>query len=168
MATESTSTRTTVFLHPGYVYCDTAPTAIQTVLGSNVAVCLWDTRRHFGGMNHFLVPAPAASEGPTPRHGNAAIAALIGLMTEAGSATGDIVAQIYGGAYREGTESGSPVGLRNIAAARAMLEQRQIRIVSEDIGGAMGRKVVFDTLTGHVMVIKVYQLRESDWLSEER
>lgn len=44
------------FLEPGYVYLASQPTVISGVLGSCVAVCLYDRKRRVGGMNHFRFP----------------------------------------------------------------------------------------------------------------
>jgi chemotaxis protein CheD len=38
-----------------------------------------------------------------------------------------------------------------------------ISIVSEDVGGALGRKIVFNTLTNDVAVLKTDGVRKSDW-----
>ncbi|MEI6986387.1 MAG: chemotaxis protein CheD, partial [Rhodospirillaceae bacterium] len=43
-------------LLPGDIYCDRTPQYLGTVLGSCVAVCLWDSQLRFGGMNHYLLP----------------------------------------------------------------------------------------------------------------
>lgn len=149
------------------MFCDTAPAAIQTVLGTSVAVSLWDAKRNFGGMNHFLFPRPETAEGATPRYGVAATLGLIQMMVTAGAECEHMVAQIFGGARRASATAAQPsLGRLNVEAARDVLTQRGISIISEDVGGEMGRKVVFDTLTGHVMVIKVHQLRDSDWLDD--
>ncbi len=44
------------FLEPGYIFMTKKPTVISTVLGSSVAVCIFDPKRKIGGMNHFLFP----------------------------------------------------------------------------------------------------------------
>ena len=41
------------FLRPGYIYMPDKPTAISAVVGSGVAVCVYDKKRKVGGMNLY-------------------------------------------------------------------------------------------------------------------
>ena len=40
----------------GTICCPAEPAVVSTILGSCVAVCLWDKQPRLGGMNHFLLP----------------------------------------------------------------------------------------------------------------
>lgn len=154
----------TYFLDKGYVYFSKAPVKIHAVLGSAVAVCLWDRKRCFGGMNHFTHPTAEDSQKATPRFGNAAMVALFRVMERAGSANRDIVAQVFGGGTPDSAEiDDEPIGEQNVAVARTMLKQKGIKVVSEDVGGSLGRKIVFDVSSGSVAVLKVENIRRSDW-----
>jgi chemotaxis protein CheD len=154
--------RVTYHLEPGYIYFSRVPAVVRTVLGSCVAICLWDRRRSFGGINHFLYPFTKHRKEATPKFGNVAVSTLLRIMEEAGSLRSDLRAQIYGGGYPEGAE-GPDIGAENVRVARRMLNRKGIRIVSEDVGGNLGRKIVFDTASGHVAVLKVGNIRKSDW-----
>ncbi|MFW5811032.1 MAG: chemotaxis protein CheD, partial [Thermodesulfobacteriota bacterium] len=83
-----------------------------------------------------------------------------------GSKPRNLEAQIIGGAYNPGI-SGKNIGRENIQVARKLLARKRIRIVSEDVGGEKGRKVVFNTHTNEVAVIKVEKLRTADWFPYE-
>ena len=152
----------TFFLERGYVYFSKSPTKIQTVLGTCVAVCLWDKKQKFGGMNHFMHPVAKESSKATPIFGNAAMTALLRIMEKAGSRTADIIAQIFGGGQPD-KDSENELGQKNINIARTFLNNKGIKIVSEDVGGSLGRKIIFDTGSGHVAVLKVDNIRQSDW-----
>lgn len=152
------------YLEPGFIYFSETPATIRTVLGSCVSVCLWDQERRYGGMNHFIYPSTTDPEKATPQYGNVATAGLIGLMQKAGSKTEDLVAQVTGGAHPEPIPKGD-VSRRNIEVARAVLDRKGIAIASEDTGGNMGRKVVFDTETGQLVTLKVHRLRSEDWVT---
>ncbi|MCD6570373.1 MAG: hypothetical protein J7L53_06695 [Deltaproteobacteria bacterium] len=69
---------------------------------------------------------------------------------------------MFGGAYPE-DDPERDIGKKNIAVARYTLEKMSVRIVSEDIGGTRGRKIAFDTASGHVAALKVRRLRRTDW-----
>lgn len=150
------------FLKPGFIYLPDKPTMISTVLGSSVSVSLYDKRNKRGGMNHFLFPFVAEKEKSTALYGNIAVPALIRMMEENGSKLTHLEAQIFGGAFNREV-SGRDVGGDNLQTARRILNRKRIRIVSEDVGGSLGRKVVFNTLTYEIGILKVERLRTSDW-----
>lgn len=156
----------TYHLEPGYVYCSGKGAVIRTVVGSCVAVCLWDLKKHAGGMNHFMHPRRGENDKRTTYFGDVALPVLVNMMRrEFGSKKSDLHVQIYGG--------GSPmnfseqtVGEENIAAARDFIKKVGLHLVSEDVGGTMGRKLLFDTATGQVAILKVQQLRREDWVKK--
>jgi len=51
--TEAMPRQVTIYI--GTVFAAREPTVIETLLGSCVAVCLWDPETRVGGMNHFLL-----------------------------------------------------------------------------------------------------------------
>ena len=55
------------------------------------------------------------------------------------------------------------IGRENIEIARKILSKRKISIISKDVGGEKGRKVVFNTDTNEIAVLKVDSLRDDDW-----
>lgn len=152
----------TYSLDKGYVYFSRSPVKIRAVLGACVAVCIWDKENKYGCMNHFMHPEAKKSTRATPKYGNAAMIAMFRIMEEAGSKTKDMIAQIFGGGAPEELE-GDNVGADNIDVARRYLNKKGVRIVSEDVGGSLGRKVIFDTATGQAAVLKVEGIRRSDW-----
>ena len=159
----SNITKTSYLLEAGHIYFTKDFAVIQVVLGSCVSVCLWDSRLLYGGMNHFVYPATLESAKATPVYGNVATIALLKMMTEAGSRIRDIKAHILGGGHPENMKEDKGVGTENIKVARDILKKKGVVIASEDVGGIMGRKIVFDTQTGQVAVLKVHKIREEDW-----
>jgi chemotaxis protein CheD len=115
-----------------------------------------------GGMKHFILPQTNQKEQATPRYGNVAMIALIKLMHEEGCNISTMTAHIIGGGHPEGEADG--IGAKNVEMARKVLKEKGITILSEDVGGSVGRKIVFDLATGHVAVLKVHKLRTEDWV----
>ena len=151
------------YLEPGYIYCGGDAATVHTVVGSCVAVCLWEPRLNIGGMNHFLLPVTNDITQTTARYGNVATLKLVKMMENAGASRKTMLAQILGGgAPRHAV--GYTLGEENVAIARSILKRKGILITSEDVGGHMGRKIVFDTHSGHVMVLKVHRIRQDDWI----
>jgi chemotaxis protein CheD len=102
-------------------------------------------------------------EQATPKYGNVATMALIKLMCEEGCTTDSLIAHIIGGGHPDGATDST--GMRNVEVARRILNEKGITIMSEDVGGRVGRKVVFDLSTGQVAVLKVLKLRSDDWIN---
>jgi chemotaxis protein CheD len=150
------------FLRPGYIYLPDRPTTISTVLGSSVAVSLYDRSLKIGGMNHFLFPCVDLREKPTAQYGNISISALVRMMEANGSVVSNMEAQIFGGAFNSECCSRN-IGRDNLRTAQQILSNKRIKIVSEDVGGELGRKIVFNTGTCEIVILKVDRLRESDW-----
>ncbi len=150
------------FLKPGYIFLPAQPTVVSTVLGSCVAVILWDKRRKVGGINHFQLPACRPSDQPTARFGDASTVMLIRMMVQDGSKKKHLEAQIFGGAYNREVSSQN-VGQENVRVALRVLARHGIRVISEDVGGELGRKIIYDATLNEVAVLKVERLRKGDW-----
>lgn len=154
------------YLKPGYIFVPRQPTIISAVLGSCIAVCIYDPKQQLGGMNHFQFPRTEDPQQATAQYGNVSTIMLIRMMMESGSSRRHLEAQIFGGAHNPEV-SPQNVGRENIRAARSALAQKGIRLVSEDVGGERGRKVVFDTHSNEIAVLKVEKLRQGDWFPYE-
>lgn len=165
MADKSLDVAPSYYLEPGYIYFTRTSSTIRTVVGSCVAVCLWDKNLKYGGMNHFLRPLAEIPDQATPLYGNVATLALLQMMADAGCQSEDLVAQVLGGASPDGDE-GRGIGHENVEIARSVLHRKGVGIQSEDIGGHMGRKIAFDTSTGQLVTLKVHKLRKDDWITD--
>jgi chemotaxis protein CheD len=150
------------FLMPGYVFVSQAPAAIQTVLGSCVGVCLYDRKKKYGGMNHYLLPAPRG-EPSTARYGGPAMTALFRAFIDFGSDPGDLEAQIFGGAGMPGNSQSSAIGAENVFAARKFLARHGIPVLSEDVAGNLGRKLIFLSSLNRALVYKLDSIRRADF-----
>jgi chemotaxis protein CheD len=155
-------------LRPGYIYVPAKPTLISAVLGSCVAVSLWDRQLAYGGMNHFLYPSIDDPREATARYGNVATRTLIRLFLDAGSRLENLEAQILGGASPEANgDAALEVGKQNIRVARQIIQKQGIPIVSQDVGGTKGRKLIYNSQANEMIVIRVDRLRRNDWYPYE-
>jgi len=153
------------FVQPGFIFVSKEPYLLSTVLGSCISVCLWDPTLKFGGMNHYLHHKPFKKEA-NARFGSVSIPYMINLMINLGSNKHNLKAHVVGGAQNSNMGS-YLVGKQNIEIAEKILKKNFIEIVTFDTGGAMGRKVVFDSETGEIVVYKVNNLREYDWYDDK-
>ncbi len=141
------------YLFPGNLFANSAPHLITTVLGSCVSVCLWDKDRQMGGMNHYMLPLWNGEGLASPKYGNIAIPKLIEHLLELGSRKTSLRAKVFGGGeVLRVTKGILNVGERNIVLAKELLKESGIPIVSSDLGGPTGRKIIFNTKTGAVLM----------------
>ena len=145
-----------VAIHVGGVYATREPTIIRTLLGSCVAVCLFDPVARVGGMNHFMLPGPTPGrEDPLDytRFGVHAMDCLIGALQKAGGDRRRARAKVFGGGnVLEISRNGDSVAQRNIQFIDAFLRTEDIPVVGRDLGGQLGRQLYFHTDTGKVYV----------------
>jgi chemotaxis protein CheD len=147
-----TGARAQRYLHPGQLVAVSEPTAITTILGSCVAVCLFDPVARVGGMNHFLLAYHVERE-RSPRFGNVAIPQLVDAVVAAGASRAALVAKIFGGASVLGsTRVGQPLGEENVRLALRLLADARIPVLDHDVGGSRGRKLVFTSDEGTAWV----------------
>jgi chemotaxis protein CheD len=149
------------FLQPGYIFVSKDPYFIHTVLGSCISVCIWDSKLKIGGMNHYIYARPFEKE-RNAKFGSISVPHLINLMIDMGASKINLKSHIIGGSQST-MMTNSSVGRENIKVAEDILRKNYIDIVTMDIGGEMGRKVIFDNKTGEVVVYKVNKIREKDW-----
>ena len=140
------------YLYPGTLFASKKPHVVNTILGSCVAVTLWDPVLQIGGINHFMLPKWNGSGSPSYKYGDIAIAELIKRMIDFGCNKGNLKAKVFGG-----SETGVPngvfhIGKRNIDLAFVCLNRERISIVSQNVCGPSGRKVIFYSETGEVMI----------------
>jgi len=150
------------FLHPGYVFVSQEPYYIHTVLGSCVAIAIWDKVNHCGGMNHYVLPS--AENKPNGRYGNVSIPYLFYLMKKINSDRNNLEIHVLGGSSNETMKSS--VGPLNVEFALNWLKSNHYQIDSKDTGGALGRKIVFNTENGELLIYKLKKIRDSDWYGE--
>jgi chemotaxis protein CheD len=148
------------FLHPGYIFASKTHTMISTVLGSCISICLWDKKGMYGGMNHFIYPK-GTKETNNGKFGNASCKYLITLMLDLGSQREDLVAHVVGGSRNPLIRSS--IGKDNARIAEKILKKNDIPVSILDVGGEVGRKLIFNTATGEILVHKGATLREGDW-----
>lgn len=147
-----------VTLYLGGVHASGEPIIIRTLLGSCIAVCLYDPNRHAGGMNHFMLPHGSCRDGDqeATRFGAYAMDRLVAAVMKAGGDRGRLVAKVFGAAHVLGIfESKSSVPQQNIAFIQTYLKREGFPVAAEDLGGYDPRDVRFHTSTGRAFVRKV-------------
>jgi chemotaxis protein CheD len=144
--------RQRAYLLPGQLHVSADPCQIRTILGSCVAICLWDSRQGVGGMNHFLLPASSEGHPATTRFADVATQALFDMLQALGCRLPHLQAKIFGGAsmFQKQDRHSVSLGAKNVAAALDWLTKAGIPVTVQETGGTHGRKIIFNTDDGIV------------------
>ncbi len=141
------------FIHVGEIFIGVRPTEISTILGSCVAVCLYDKVQQIGGMNHYLVPLWNENGLQSPKYGNISIPRLIESMINIGCNPLNMEAKIFGGAnVIDVRQEEMMIGRKNIIIAKEILTEHRIPITAHDVGGTQGRRIMMRSDTGKILL----------------
>lgn len=141
------------FIHVGEIHIGARPTEISTILGSCIAVCLFDNIQCISGMNHYLVPLWNGNGLQSPKYGNISIPRLIESMVNVGCDVKNMEAKIFGGGnVIDVTHVDLMIGRKNILIAKEILREYAIPIVAQDVGGERGRRIMMRSDTGKIFL----------------
>jgi chemotaxis protein CheD len=161
-----------VTIHIGGVHASAAPTLIKTVVGSCIAVCLIDPVACVGGMNHFMLPAPAPDREESTdraRFGVHAMDLLVGAVQKLGGQRRRLQAKIFGGGHvLQIPRHAESVPERNIRFINEYMIAEGIPVLSRDLGGYLPRRIHFATDSGKVQVKRLGAQTLRQTRTEER
>jgi chemotaxis protein CheD len=150
-----------VFLQPGELFVADSGYQIRTILGSCVSITLWHPETGLGGMSHFLLPTRGKKvklDELDGRYGDEALELMMIDLRARGVTPQECQAKIFGGGNMfpgMGHASGIQVGHRNGMAARDMLRDHDIQVVTESLFGIGHRQIIFDLSRGDVWARQV-------------
>ena len=126
---------------------------MSTLLGSCVAVCLWDPVLRVGGLNHFMLPRHEKSSNrdlDVLLCGNFCMEALMNGMLNRGAQKRRLQGKAFGGGNVISSLTGVSIGERNAEFAREWLAREGIQLLAADLMGPWSRKVILNPQTGEV------------------
>ncbi len=150
-----------VSIAAGERYVSAEGEVIATLLGSCVAVTLYDPLSKIGGMNHFMLPKPPhkndALHFESGKYGIEAIVLLIDDLLQLGARRQLLVAKVFGGGHvlGIGNPGHSGVPYDNVSFALSYLKKENITVEAMNVGGYHGRKVFFFTANGKIRLRKI-------------
>ena len=149
------STRATVeaFVRPGEVVWSDHSIRISTVLGSCVAICVWNPQLQHGGLAHGMLPkrfGPRAGR-LDGRYMDEGFAILLKQMRRFAPPSAYQIKAFGGSSLVSGTaDSNLEIGLRNADRARELVAIEGLSLSASDMGGPRFRKLIFHLDTGEV------------------
>ena len=159
-------------LLPGEYYVTINDEGVYTTLGSCISACIRDRVTGVGGMNHFMLPASAETDGwkstslsAATRYGNFAMEHLINVILKNGGQRQNLEVKLFGGGRI--LQHMTDVGKRNIIFVRDYIQTEGLKVVAEDVGDIYPRMVVYFPATGKVRVKRLRSLHNNTIVEEE-
>lgn len=126
---------------------------LRTVLGSCVAVCLFDPVAGIGGMNHYVYPPRSKTQATrfsnTTFSGDLCMEGLLDSMLREGAKRERLRAKAFGGGKLFQHDEVLHVGKRNSSFAKYWLENEGIPLDYSDFHGPYARRLIFHPGSGH-------------------
>jgi|SRR5690554_251612 len=140
------------------IACSRSPDVLVTYgLGSCIGACLYDPFLKIGGMAHIMLPDSTMSKGTLNKgkFADTSIPELIARLKQLGAIDSRLVAKIAGGSQMFASidkDDKLLIGPRNVVAVEKVLEEQGIELTGKNVGGNVGRSIVFDLQTGNVSI----------------
>ncbi|AXS79355.1 chemotaxis protein CheD [Dechloromonas sp. HYN0024] len=138
-------------IHPG-AWAIEPDRPLATLLGSCVAVCLFDPQARVGGLNHFMLPSIRRSSNDdidSLLSGAYAMESLLNGLLQKGAKKVRLQAKAFGGGTIINTSGPlMSIGSRNADFTKEWLNREGIPLLASDFLGPWSRKVLFVPTTG--------------------
>ena len=130
-------------LHPGDVVCVERNDQVDTLLGSCVAIILTDPRRTIAAMCHLVHASPGSVRAPdNGAYAEVALGMMFRLLRQRGINPTLCDAYVYGGGNMFPNQPAQvDVGAKNAQWAVCALEEAGIRLVDQQLGGNVYRRM---------------------------
>jgi chemotaxis protein CheD len=160
-----------IHLKPGEVYFSEKPELVSIILGSCVAVIMFNPRLKRSAICHSMLPHDSKKHPetrPQPddfKYLDQAFNTMYDWFVHRDIKDHEIIVKVFGGGkvlqfsdyrfrHRYGV-NGKSIGTQNIDAALRLILNKNLKIAAIDAGGDIGRKLFFYTHTGDVLLKRV-------------
>jgi chemotaxis protein CheD len=108
-------------------------------------------------VTHYILAQWDGAGQPSPRYGDVAIDTLVNKMSELGSHREQLQAHIFGGAcmFESLRLHEHALSTMNVEIALKMLAKYKIKVLTQQVGGRKGRKIVYKTSDGSFTVKEI-------------
>jgi chemotaxis protein CheD len=129
-------------------------------LGSCIGITIYAKKIKAGGMAHIMLPKNNDPEKRSWKFADIAIEDMINELSKLGIKISEMEAKIAGGARMfsfNTSDEKSSIGYRNAVSVKQILAEMNIKIISEDVGGTMGRTIELDLENGDLKIKTIGQ-----------
>jgi len=155
-----------VYLKPGEWYFGKNSVLVKTVLGSCVTVTMLHPGSGFAAICHAIMPLCTENGVCNSHCENSAkyvdciVRRMAELFSHKNIKARNIQVKLFGGADTLSSVGRfivpESVGTLNLREAMRSIEEVGLRVSTRDVGGTEGRRLFFNTRTGHVMIKKLH------------
>lgn len=152
----------TLYLKPGEMHLTREPSLITTVLGSCISITMHHKATGFSIICHAVMPSRLEArkrdeEGRDIfQYVDSSLEWMLSQCRKNSIKPGSVEVKMFGGAAlfhdAKSVRRDLGVGKRNIEIAIEMLKKNTVKLSAWNVGGNQGRKLIFNTLTGEVLV----------------
>ncbi len=157
-----------VYLKPGEMFFSDTPAVVVTVLGSCLSVTMFCRKRGLGGICHGLMPTCKGRKDCNGdcldgfKYVNCSIQRMVKIFDHYKVRRSDIEVKCFGGSDMFSRQINRPdvasIGRQNILSAEEILRSEGLKTINQDLGGLQGRKIVFYTHTGEVLLKRLKKM----------
>lgn len=150
------------YLMAGTLHASDEACVVNTVLGSCVAVTMLHAKTGLAAICHAMLPTPRSAADAVPdapdrfKYASVVVPAMFDFFLQHGIAPHQLEVKLFGGAnvLQQPDEPwiGTGVGQANVLMTRRLLDGAGAHVHGSDVGGANGRKILFNTLSGRVLL----------------
>ena len=161
-----------IFLKTGELFFTADPALVETVLGSSLAIVMFSRQRRLSAICQGFLPRclkRADCAGECAQAGlivECSVMIMADRFRRIGISPDDIKVKVIGGAEMPEPASigagAHQVGRQNAAAALERIEQEGLTVAAMEVGGTDGRRLMFDTGKGQVLVRRLPLLVEEN------
>ncbi len=149
-----------VWLNPGELFVAKKPSLVTTILGSCITVCLFHSRQVAGAMCHCLLPSgQPETKAHFYRYVDSTLPKMLQKLNKLGVPYNEMQAKLFGGAMVNAANGKaffrSQIGPANVKMARHVLQEYEVPIVAECVGGHKGYKLFFHSSSGGVYMSRL-------------
>ena len=152
-----------IFLEAGKGILTKRPGQITTVLGSCLAITMFNKKTGTAGISHSMFPSCEAvvskeiTSADLFNYVDCSFNRMINFFNQQNVGLDDIEIKVFGGGevLEANYENFDSIGTQNIKMFKKIINDNNVKIKAADIGGKSGRKIVFNTSNGSVFVKKL-------------
>lgn len=158
-----------VHLRPGEVLVTQEPQWVITLLGSCVAVTMFNACFQLAAICHAILSRPRGTvmlcSNPAQRfrYLSDAVPAMARRFSHFGLQPNEVEVKLFGGGdvldMGGNPQNGHSIGRANIVMAQQLLKEAGFQIEAQNVGGNRGCKIVFNTETGEVLHQRLSRVR---------
>lgn len=157
-----------IYLKPGELCVSRSPVVVTTVLGSCISVTLFHRGSGTSAICHVLQPrcprpdACATDCSSRYRYAVCTIEEMRRRLLSYGLRPKDMEVKMFGGAALIGSQRpeavANSIGQLNVKAAMETIANCGFILKVMDVGGTFGRKIIFNTSTGEVLMKRLHRV----------